>query len=110
MKIYISGAMSGIKNNNRNEFYRVEKLLSENYPDAQILNPHKLGGFLDLAFMERGKKIAYSDYMNNGILHLLRCTHICMIAGWTYSKGAKVEYGVAKSIGLKFIYSSDIGK
>lgn len=91
-KVYISGPMTGIQDYNRGAFIEAEKLLRVKGYDA--VNPHDIK-------LEKGS--TYEDYMKADIKALLECDYIYMLEGWKESKGACMEYQIAKFLGIKEI-------
>lgn len=87
MKVYISGPMTGKKDLNRKAFNDAEKHLKE--LGNEVVNPHNYP--VD----------SYEVCMKRDIALLLDCDVIYLLEGWSKSRGAKVEYAVACSIGLK---------
>lgn len=91
MHIYISGKITGTK-----DYYaRFEKaendLIKMGYAP---INPVKNE--------PEGKDWEY--YMRQDIMKLMCCSGIYMLKGWRYSRGAKLEFKIAKNLGFKIIY------
>ena len=85
-KVYISGPMTGIPEENRPEFERMEKLL-----DGMGVNPHKLDH-------NHGK--TREEYMRVDLKALLCCDAILLLDGWERSHGALVELDTAIAAGI----------
>ena len=98
MKIYISGKISGTTDYER-KFQQAENMLKSKYPDAEIINPVKLGHELE----KTNPHPTWLDYMQNCVPFLYTCTHIFMLPDWLDSKGAKYEHATAISMGIKII-------
>lgn len=85
MRVYISGAISGISDF-RERFAKVEDRLTKEGMD--IINPAKV----DLALPEN---VTYEEHMKIDIALLDLCDAIYMMCGWEKSCGANREYGYA---------------
>lgn len=89
MKIYISGKMSGLPDNNYPKFDEVENdLLNKGFT---VVNPARL---------PHDHNKTYGEFMREDLKALLECDTIFMIDGWRDSKGAMVEHAVAVSCGF----------
>lgn len=104
MKIYISGPMRGIKNDNKEAFYFAERRLQERHPDAVIFNPARAD---DEDPIKPGSPVQM--YAARDLKELLNCTTIYLLNGWEDSFGATAEAGVAKWLGLDFWFESGEG-
>lgn len=49
-----------------------------------------------------------AEHMKKDIRELLKCDAIVMLKGWQQSKGCTTECEVAKAIGLRVLYESDL--
>lgn len=98
MNIYISGAITGVKNFEK-LFEACEKKILEKYPSARIINPCKI----PMQFNP-----TYADYIKADIKELLRCDIIILLDNWRKSKGAKCEYRIACCCGLKIIHEKEL--
>ena len=96
-KIYISGPITGVKEFRKN-FDNAEKLLD--LKGYTVENPVKIGDRLHFP-ANFSKSDKYATYMRADLLALLGCTHIYMLDKWYNSRGAIIEYIVAKYAGLK---------
>lgn len=99
--IYISGRISGNKNWKKDfelgEEQAVEELKKLGYEERTVVNPLRLEDKLPA-----GSK--YKDYMINDIFNLVECSMIYMLRGWWRSRGARLEWHIAKVLGLKIMY------
>ena len=70
---------------------------------AEMLRGH---GFDIVNPMENGlpENAPTRQHMRRDIEMLMRCDIIYMMKGWTHSKGCKVEFDVATSIGLPVMF------
>ena len=100
MKIYISGKISGLSEKEyKYNFYLADLEVSEQYSwiykDAKIINPINIKPFLGIR--------CWLCYMITDLYALRKCTHIAMQRNWIDSRGACVEYFIAK-----FIFKLDV--
>jgi len=92
-RVYISGPMTGLPENNFPAFFEAEKELKKQgkYPINPARNPDGL---------------EYHHYMDIS-LAMVRCADsVCLLPGWENSSGAVVEVAYARSLG-KEIKSRD---
>lgn len=87
MRIYLSGAISGT-NDYMERFAKVEKMVREEYPKAEVLNPAKVNSNLP-------KDFTHKEYMEISFLEIDFCDAVYLMEGWQNSKGACMEYGYA---------------
>lgn len=87
MKVYISGPMSGIKNENRLAFNATESFLKSHLKDVVVLNP---------AILPAG--LTQGEYMDICMSMVRACDLIFMIDGWEASKGAVSELAYAEKL------------
>jgi hypothetical protein len=95
--VYISGPMRGRPNFN----YDLFSLTAKNFRDAglSVLNPaENFGG-------DQGLEIA--EYMRADIKMLLRASMVFMLPGWQDSEGSRLEYLIAKALGLEINFHAD---
>jgi hypothetical protein len=53
---------------------------------------------------------SWSEYMRRALRQLLTCEAICLLPGWTQSKGATTEWLVASLMGMSIIYHEPPGR
>jgi hypothetical protein len=93
-RIYILGPISGIKDNNRKEFYDIaDKLRNDGF---EVTNP------LDFD-TPQNEGLSYNQRLRLDVRALTYCDSIYMLPDWKKSKGATLEHMVATMIGLKVI-------
>jgi hypothetical protein len=46
---------------------------------------------------------SWADYLKYDLQKMMECDAICLLPGWESSRGARLEYHVAKELGLKEI-------
>lgn len=93
-RIYISGKITGLPIEvATSTFDKAEGLLMNEGFD--VINPMTLSHDYDLS---------WENYMRVDLIALLECTHIYMLKGWHTSKGANIEYNLAKDLNLTVIF------
>ena len=104
LAIYISGGITGIKNW-QDIFMAAEKdLILRLHARLFIFNPVKIAKDLEHSFkVNIGRMPSYTDYMREDIKILARCNAICMLPGWKRSKGARLEYRIAKILNMQIL-------
>lgn len=104
LAIYISGGITGVKNW-QDIFMAAEKdLILRLHARLFIFNPVKIAKDLESSFkVNIGKTPGYTDYMREDIKILARCNTICMLPGWKRSKGARLEYRIAKVLNMQIL-------
>ena len=103
MRMYISGKMSGLPDNNYPYFDEVENRLNNLYPGATIINPANIGRGLVVPEGLSEKEI-YKLYLNESVKGLLTCNTIYMLKGWEDSSGARDELEYAIAMNYEVIY------
>ena len=104
LAIYISGGITGVKNWQDIFMAAEQDLKLRLYARFFIFNPVKIGKNLERAFkVNIGKMPGYTDYMREDIKILARCNAICMLPGWKRSKGARLEYRIAKILNMQIL-------
>ena len=92
MRIYISGAITGV-DNAKEHFNRAEKNLIA--VGHEPINPTKFDDILP--------QLTYEEYMKLDLTLLDMCDAIYMLEGWQKSFGANREYGYALAKGIKIV-------
>lgn len=88
MKIYVSGPMSGLKDNNVPAFNAAAKALRKK--GYKVVNPAEL---------DKGEPCrTWEDCLRRDLRHLTSCTDIATLPGWTKSRGANLEIYVGKAL------------
>ena len=89
MKIYISGAISN-NANYKEQFAAAEQFfIAEGY---EVINPAKNTGD------------SYKEYIDKGLMQEMECDAICLLPGWENSKGAKLEFAYASTVGQSIFF------
>lgn len=87
MRIYIAGAITG-NPNYKEQFEAAEKMLKEKCCAYEIVNPI------------RNQGNSYKEYIDKGLGGLMSCDVLYLLEGWAESKGARLEYLYAKTVGM----------
>lgn len=99
-KVYISGAISGIKRKHYNErFAMAERMLREAGYD-NIVNPTRVWA---CRWPWLFKVVGYRLTLLYDLFLLMRCQRIYKIPGWKQSRGAQIESAVAYNFNLYLI-------
>ena len=96
MKVYISGPMTGIENDNYPAFFDMAEHLC-------VL------GFEPINPAAQVQRITWDQYMRQDIKLLMDADMMVMLPGWELSKGAIIEKNVAESINIPIAYARLIG-
>lgn len=94
MRIYISGPMSGLPENNYPAFHAEAKRLRA--LSFVVENPAENLG---------PDSASWQWYMRRAVAQLVTCDAIHLLPGWSTSRGARVEYELARALGMD-IYGS----
>lgn len=95
MKVYISGKISGLPLKNVIEKFKFHAVFLE-LKGHEPINP------IDINPFDETKD--WYDYMCNDIAALLKCDAIYMLKDWGQSRGARIEYQIAKELGLHILF------
>lgn len=88
LRVYISGSITKDPDY-RAHFARAEGMLRRQ--GLHVFNPAK---------NEADPDKTWTDYMKYDIRQLLDCSAIYLLKGWRKSKGARIEYRIAKALDL----------
>lgn len=97
MKIYISGAITN-NPNYLSDFNNAQKMLKSKYPEAEIVNP---------IYIDHKPLSSWVDYMKADIKAMLECDTIYILNSWKRSKGATLEYIIAKHLDFKLMFEEE---
>jgi hypothetical protein len=112
MTIYISGPISGVRDNNRSAFEKARKKIIEIFEDTElwddltIINPQAIGGAVEAEVSRINErrhhqtKPQWEDYMRRCLPAVCSSDYILLLGGWSYSRGATLEKYVADEIGI----------
>ena len=98
--IYLSGSISNDPKYIE-KFAKYKSVVQRLYPESQIICP-----VTDVNHDYHDK--SWKSYMRADIEAMRSCTHIALIPGWHNSRGAKIEYWLAKRWGMKVVYLQEI--
>jgi nucleoside 2-deoxyribosyltransferase len=93
MKIYISGPITGMPNDNREAFTKAESFLRSE--GLEPVNP--------FTFPHDHDK-TWASFMREDIRELTKCQMIYMLAGWEKSRGARIEFRLAQDLDMTTLY------
>jgi hypothetical protein len=98
MKVYISGKISGLPiKQAKAKFKASEQLLK--LKGYTPINPFKITPY--------NEGTTWHEYMLADIISLFYCDAIYMQRDWGMSKGARIEYGIAKELGLTIFFETE---
>lgn len=92
-RIYLSGPMTGIKDNNIPAFNAAAAKLRR--LGLEVVNP---------AEIKPDTGTAWEDYMRADLKALLTCDTIALMGGWENSKGAHLELHLAHRVGMTVVF------
>lgn len=87
--VYIAGPISGMKDDNRQAFRRAENVINNLY--GRAINP---------ACLDLDEGATWEECMRKCLTMLCVCKAIALLPGWEDSRGAKVEYQTAITLGM----------
>jgi len=97
MKIYLSGPMTGLPNNNYPAFNEAaRKLRAKGY---RVLNP---------AEIEPPEIPTWKNYMRECIKMLMSANAVAMLPGWSQSRGASIEVDLALNLGMPAVCADEL--
>ena len=94
MKIYISGAITNVPDY-VDKFNHAQNVLTVKYPNATIINP---------VLIVKPDFADWIDCMKADIKELVDCNTIYMMKGWQRSKGAMLEFIIAKYLDMTILF------
>lgn len=100
--IYVSGPITGVEKWQDN-FLQAEKELLELPGTFFVVNPIAIAKDIENLFAKIEKTPDYTDYMRKDIKELSSCNIICMLPDWKRSKGARLEYRIAKILNMQIL-------
>lgn len=92
-RIYIAGPMTGLPDFNYPAFHaEAARLRAQGFHvENPAENPAPACG-------------SWAGYMRLAIAQLVTCDAICLLPGWSTSRGASIEHGLAVHLGLAVMY------
>lgn len=97
-RLMVSGPMTGLADFNYPQFCRVARRLRS--AGFAVENPAENAA--------PSAAPTWSDWMRLSLAQLLRCHGLVMLPGWWKSRGALVEWLLAKALGLHVYYPRDM--
>ena len=97
MRIYISGPMTGLPDNNFPAFHRAAAALRAR--GHEVVNPAEIDPGVSVDVV--GKKAFWSACMRADIRALCDCDALALLPGWMDSKGAHLELHLAHRLGMR---------
>lgn len=94
MKVYVSGPMSGIEEENFPAFHAAARALR--MLGYEVVNPAEFD--TDVAGLDESAR--WIKFLKADIKALMDCEGIVMLPGWEQSQGAKLERYNAKALGM----------
>lgn len=98
LKIYISGKITGLPIKNVIEKFKWHAAFLK-LKGYSPINPVEINPF--------DESKTWHDYMIEDVRVLLKCDAIYMLKDWGQSKGARLEYQIAKELGLKIFFEGE---
>jgi hypothetical protein len=102
MTIYISGAITGLPNNNKPAFQNAYSMINQLRncfgSSLHVINPQHIGARVRRAFA--GKEPQWSDYMRACIKKLCEADCVFFLPDWAQSEGATLERHIAKRLNI----------
>lgn len=100
-KIYLSGQITGLSHERAKwNFDSAERRLLG--CGMHPVNPFKIAPEVE--------GMSWTDYMAQDLPELLKCQGIYMLQGWGHSRGARIEYAVARELGLSIFFEDANGQ
>ena len=99
MRIYISGKITGLPLKNVVEKFKWHTFALQSKGHETVVP-------IDVSPFDPSKK--WEQYMAEDIAALLKCDAIYMLKDWGQSKGARIEYQIAKELGIDIFFEGDL--
>ena len=102
MKYYLSGAITGRDEKDYTaHFDTIEKYVKDTFDNAEVFNPVQY--CKKLKSTREDGILTWGDYMSSCIEKLLEADTLVLLNGWEASKGANLEYRLAKRMNMYII-------
>lgn len=98
MRVYISGKITGLPMESVTEKFKWHSCFLE-AKGYKPVNPIEVSPFKE--------EKTWHDYMADDIAELLKCDAIYMLKDWGQSKGARLEYLIARDLGLVVLFEGE---
>ena len=89
MKVYISGPISKIPDNNKPAFQAAERLIKAR--GHEPTSPFAVSPY--------SPEKTWLDYMKDDLPAMLKCDAVAFLPGWLWSKGGRIEVVLAWALG-----------
>lgn len=89
--LYISGGMTGIKDNNRPAFAKASQILRK--AGYRVISPPDLDKF--------SRHRTWEGFLRRDLSFLVKCDAIATLSGWKKSRGANLEVHVGKALSME---------
>lgn len=90
--VYVSGPMTGIKDNNEPAFNRATAALRRK--GYKVVNPAE--------YDKSGQLLSWADCLRRDLtLMCEKCSSVALLPGWEKSRGATLEVYVAEKLGMR---------
>jgi hypothetical protein len=93
-KCYISGKITNLPE----EVY-LQKF-AEGMEEVRAMNMHPVNP----CFIPHDHDKSWQSYMKHDIIEMMKCDALYMLNNWQESRGAKIEWQIADSLGMKIFY------
>ena len=111
MKIYVSGAVTGVKDY---RYIFIDKTFHLNEKNNQyglyFINPVEMNSQFDKVDINNNQLLDYDDFMKLCYTELEVCDGIYLMKGWRNSMGANRELGFAKGQNKMIFLEEDCGE
>ena len=95
-KIYVSGKITG------RDFQEALK----HFADASVMLREKGYEVINPMELEHNHDQTWENFMQVDLQGMLECDSLYMLSGWAESRGARVEWNLAKDLGFEFLYET----
>ena len=89
MRIYVIGPVTGVEDDNRPAFEEARRELRE-----------ELGCEVEIPHDAVSPDATWETAMRSSVKAMTACDAVAMLPGWMSSKGAGIEYNLARQIGM----------
>ena len=101
--VYVAGPMRGYKNNNHDEFDRVEKELISTKM-YYVINPARLDRDAGVDSANDMTKLELREALRRDFNAIFECDAMYMMHGWEKSEGARAEHALASALEMRIMY------
>ena len=94
-RVYLSGPMTGLTDNNCPAFHATASALRDAGHD--VVSPHEITPPPHI------KNPKWADYMRADLIQMMTCNTVALLPGWESSAGAHLELHVAHRLGMRVV-------